>query len=251
MARDFVKLEAPARTRKKKEGGSIILVLSIVVIAGLCFAAGFWLGGSQSSQPAAVGASQSDLDKVGAELEAKRAEAEVLQARIETLQDQVEQWKAKAGAGAHPKVGELQFYKELPKQSVTPSSVPDSKPATARAMDQSLEVEHPQHIPTAPAAERAMSDAAMTDGAMADGAADQVTYRVQLASFRTRDDATSLQLKLMKAGFTAFVHSVNLADRGQWFRVYAGPYANKDLAKDAVRNIQDKMNIRGMLVREG
>ena len=240
MARDFVKLEAPSRAKKKKEGGSIVVVLSIAVIAGLCFAAGFWLGGSQSSQPAAVGVSQSDLNKTRAELEAKGAETEVLQAKIETLQDQVEAWKAKAGAGAHTKVGELKFYQELPKQSVTPSSVPDSKPATARAMDQSLEVEHPQQLPTA------------ADGAIIDGAtSDQITYRVQLGSFRTRDDAVSLQLKLTKAGFTAFVHSVNLPDRGQWFRVYAGPYANKDLAKDAVRNIQEKMKIRGMLVREG
>ncbi|NWF37293.1 SPOR domain-containing protein [Mariprofundus sp. KV] len=236
MARDFAKVAAPARSVKKREGGSILSVLGIVVIAGLCFAAGFWLGGNQN-QPATDGISRSDLEAVRSQLEKKGSEADVLQAKIETLQDQVAQWKAKAGAGAHTKVGDLKFYQELPKQSVTPSSVPDSNPAAARPMGQTVEVAAPGRAPAAP-----VIDAST---------ADHVTYRVQLGSFKTRDEAASLQLKLMKAGFTAFIHSVNLPDRGQWFRVYAGPYANKDLASDAVRHIQEKMKIRGLLVREG
>lgn len=236
MARDFAKVAAPARAVKRREGGSVLSVLGIVVIAGLCFAAGFWLGGNQK-QSTTDGISRSDFEKVRSKLEKKGSEADLLQAKIEALQDQVEQWKAKAGAGAHTKVGDLKFYQELPKQSVTPSSVPDSNPATARPMGKTLEVEAPDHAPTAP-----VIDA---------GASDYVTYRVQLGSFKTRDEAASLQLKLMKAGFTAFVHSVNLPDRGQWFRVYAGPYANRDLASDAVRHIQEKMKIRGLLVREG
>lgn len=236
MARDFAKVVAPARSEKKKESGSILSVLGIVIIAGLCFAAGFWLGGNQA-QPVSDGISRSDLNKVRSELEKKDSETAVLQAKIETLQDLVEQWKTKAGASAHTKVGELKFYQELPEQSVTPSSVPDSTPAAARPMGQTLEVEAPEQAPATPVIDAAASD--------------HITYRVQLGSFQTRSDATSLQLKLMKAGFTAFVHSVNLPGRGQWFRVYAGPYTNKDLAKDAVRNIQEKMKIRGLLVRDG
>ena len=239
MARDFAKkVEAASRSDGGGEKSAILPVLGIIVIAGACFAAGFWLGGNQQ-KPVAGTASQSDLDSVRSDLDKKVSESALLQAEIESLQGEVDQWKRKAGAGAHTKLGELKFYKELPEQSVTPAPVADSRPAQARAMDRSLEVDAPKPV----SADQPL--------ASVEEAGDSASYRVQIASFKTRGEAAKLQLKLMKAGFTGFIHTVNLADRGQWFRVYAGPYPNKALAKGAVRDIQNKMKIRGMLVRDG
>jgi len=240
MARDFAKLEAPSRSKKsKKESNSALpLILGIIVIAGLCFAAGFWLGGKQNSQPvaAADSVSASDLAEAQRALQEQAAAAQLLQVEIERLQDQVAIWKQKAGADAHTKVGALNFYQELPEQSVMPSPVHDSNPAKARPMDRSLDIDAPIPAP------KEHSESSSVSGK---------SYRVQLASFKTRDEASSLQHKLMKAGFTAFIHSVNLPERGQWFRVYAGPYPNKDMAKSAVREIQAKMKIRGLLLSDG
>ena len=240
MARDFAKAQSPSRSGKKGESSGTLPVLGIIVIAGLCFATGFWVGGNQNS-PAAGSVSRVDLDNVRSELEKKNAASEVLQAKIEMLQEQVEQWKQKAGADAHTKVGDLKFYQELPKQSVMPAPVSDSKPAEARAMDRSLDVTAPKQI----SASQSLSTGA------ADKEASAVSHRVQIGSFKTRADAVVLQSKLMKAGFSGFIHTVDLPGRGQWFRVYAGPYLNKELARDAVRDIQEKMKIRGLLVNDG
>ena len=238
MARDFAKVEAPSRSKKKKSDShsSLPMVLAIIVIAALCFVAGFWLGGQQNQQPIATdnSESKSDLRQVQQALEEERAAAQLLQVEIDRLQEQVAIWKKRAGADAHTKVGSLNFYKELPEQSVMPAPVPDSAPAKARPMDRSLEV-----------------DAEIPEPKTVDAAAEVKSYRVQLASFKTRDEAASLQLKLMKTGFTGFVHSVDLPDRGRWFRVYAGPYPNKEIAKRAVQDIQDKMKIRGLLLSDG
>jgi len=236
MARDFAKAQSPSRSDKKGESGGALPVLGIIVIAGLCFAAGFWVGGNQNS-PDAGSVSRVDLDSIRSELEKKNAASEVLQAKVEMLQEQVEQWKQKAGADAHTKVGDLKFYQELPKQSVMPAPVADSKPAEAREMDRSLDVAAPKQV----SASQPLSTAAEKEAVA-------VRYRIQIGSFKTRADAVALQSKLMKAGFSGFVHTVDLPDRGQWFRVYAGPYPNKELARDGVRDILEKMKIRGLLV---
>ncbi|ATX80532.1 Sporulation related domain-containing protein [Mariprofundus aestuarium] len=239
MARDFAKAQSPSRSDKKRESGGSLPVLGIVVIAGLCFATGFWVGGNQNS-PAAGSVSRADLDSFRSELDKKNAATEVLQAKIEMLQEQVEQWKQKAGADAHTKVGDLKFYQELPKQSVMPAPVADSKPAEARAMDRSLEVAAPKQV----SAHQPISDTKEKETAV-------VSYRIQVGSFKARADAVGLQSKLMKSGFSGFVHTVDLPDRGQWFRVYAGPYPDKEQARDGVRDILDRMKIRGLLVNDG
>lgn len=209
-------------------------VFGIIVIAGLCFAAGFWLGGNQQ-KPVVDGTNKAELAQARSQLQKSEAASEVLQAKIDELEEQVALWKKRAGAGAHTKVGELQFYKELPEQSVTPAPVPDSKPAPARPMAKSLEVDAPAAAghDTTPASEESIS------------------YRVQIASFKTRDEAATMQLKLVKLGFTGFIRSVDLPNRGLWYRVYAGPYPDKERAKAVIRDIQDKMKIRGLLIRNG
>ncbi|ATX81178.1 Sporulation related domain-containing protein [Mariprofundus ferrinatatus] len=239
MTRDYAKVQASSRAKGKKESNSALPVLAIIVIAGLCFGAGFWLGGNQLKLPATTDkVSKAELSRVEAELEKRDAEAALLQAKIDELEDQVGQWKSKAGAGAHTKVGELQFYKELPKQSVMPAPVAESAPAPARAMDRSLEVDAPKQV----SAEQPVvaANQPVTGG-----------YRIQLGSFKSNSDAMKLQAKLMKGGFSAFVYTVNLAERGQWFRVYAGPYADKEKARDVIRDIEGKMKIRGLLVSDG
>jgi len=234
--KDYAKVQASSRSDAPASGNSALPALGIVVIAALCFAAGYWLGDEKTANNSKL--TQSDLDGVQSQLAGKEAETRLLQVKIEQLQEQVESLQERAKQGAHTKLGALKFYQELPEQSVTPAPVAETRPAPARSMEHST-AEMPESPPV-------VAPASVVAGQKKPG---EGAYKIQLASFRTRAEAAVMQQKLMKSGLSSFVRGVNLEGRGQWFRVYAGPYANKDVARAAVREIQKKMDIRGLLVR--
>ncbi len=229
---DFAHNAAPSKNVAAGGATSALPVVAIIIVAGACFAAGYWLGAADIQQTG----NRIDVDAIEAQLAVKDAEAKMQQARVETLEALVEQWKNKAGQGAHTKVGELNFYKSLPKQSVTPAPVsakadkPTPKQVVKRP-DQSVRVQQP------------------LNSEHAKKAIDRSAYRIQIASFRKHNDAAPILLKLSKAGFPAFVEKVNLGDKGLWFRVYAGPFASKSMAESNQQKIEQKVNIKGLLVR--
>jgi len=236
--KDYAKLQASAKPDSNSSSSSLSAV-GIVLPALLCFAAGYWLGGEKTAKHNnASDVTQSDLNVVQSQLAGKEAEARLLLVKIEQLQEQVESLQERAKQGAHTKLGALKFYQELPEQSVTPAPVAETKPAPARAMEHST-TDMPESAPVIAQASIAPSQKSTGKDA----------YKIQLASFRSRSEAAIMQQKLMKSGLSSFVRAVELEARGQWFRVYTGPYADKDVARDAVREIQKKMGIRGLLVR--
>ncbi len=235
--RDYAKVQAPSKS-DSKANTSVLPAIAVVVVAVVCFAGGYWLGGEKATNNIShVG--KSDMNKIQAKLDAEVAGSRLLQVKIDELQDQVDLLQKRAKQGAHTKVGDLRFYSELPKQSVTPAPVSESKPAQARAMDRSVHDGMPEDPPAT------HKTSAVPDSV--DPGAE--SYKVQIASFKTRGDAANMQKKLNKAGLSSFVRTVDLDGKGQWFRVFAGPYADKDTARDAVKDIQNKVNIRGLLVR--
>jgi len=237
MARqDFAHNSAPSKTQAPGGAASVLPVVAIIFVAAACFVAGYWLGSDDVQQTG----NRTDVDAIEAQLAVKDAEAKLMQARIETLESLVAQWKAKAGAGAHTKVGELQFYKSLPKQSVMPAPVsakvvdkPVQKPAAVRHVASNL----PASI---------TSEAAVP---VKRKSFDGQPYRIQIASFHRHSDAAPLQDKIKRSGFPAFVRSVDLGDKGMWFRVYAGPFVSKAVAENKRQQIEMEMHLKGMLVR--
>lgn len=237
--KDFAHIKAPSRQEKKT--GLSMLPFAIVAIAGFCFAAGYWIGTAQHDVKKAT-VSQKDVDVRQARLDAKTAEVNVLQARIDALREQVSMWKGKAKQDAHSKVGDLQFYTDLPKQSVTPA------PVVEPAKESGQRVE-PSPVKTEP--HEFASDQGMAMPVAAEPQTAVTGFRIQIASFRSREDATALQSKLNKAGFRAYVQTVDLGGRGQWFRTYAGPYASKAEAEQRLPAIEAQMHMKGMLIRGG
>lgn len=231
MSRDYAKVQASARAKGKKESSSAFSALMIIIVAALCFAAGFWLGDMQSRKVGGA-ISPSDFNNLRSELEEKTATADLLQARVDGLEEQVEEWRRKAEAGAHTKVGALNFYSDLPSQEVTPAPMPNSKPAAARPMDRPLTTSAPD----------AQSDR---------GEAAEAGFRIQVGSFKSHGDAKALQKKLIKAHFEGFIRDINLGERGRWFRVYTGPYKSKELAEEAIRKLQKELKVQGLLIRDG
>ncbi|TLS68168.1 SPOR domain-containing protein [Mariprofundus erugo] len=258
---DFARLEAPSRKDKKQDGISVVSVVAIVLIAGLCFVAGYWIGGQQGGGAGEHGVPQAKLDALQAKLDEKAAENHVLQANIEGLQEQVELWKAKAQQSAHARVGNLQFYSELPKQSVKPSPVLEPAPepeadahvdtrpvAAARVEVKPVAVD--AHPAAATRSEVKQALPAETAAVVAP-AVDDALYRIQIASFRSREDANSMQQKLTQAGFRALVETVELGDKGTWYRIFAGPYGGRIEADKQLADIEQKVHVKGLLIRGG
>lgn len=243
---DFAHVKAPSKNEAKHSaGGSVMPAIAILVVAGLCFSVGYWLGSADVKQTGR----KVDVDAVEGKLAAQVAENKVLQAKNETLQSLVEQWKQKASQGAHTKVGELSFYKDLPKQSVNPAPMTDApvvksvvkpavKPAPASGKRALAQAKHAAVRPV-PA-----SVAEIISGAQA-----VAPYRVQLASFQANSDAVAMQQTLSRAGFPSQVRKVDLGAKGFWFRLYAGPYASKSAANSARQQIEDQIKLKGFLVR--
>lgn len=243
---DFAQVKAPNKSESGGRSGSLLIVFAIVFVAIACFIAGFWLAGNQEVQQ---GIAHPELDAAQAQLKLSQARVDLQQARIEVLEKLVEEWKKKSEEGATNKVGELKFYHDLPRQSVTPapvSDVPAAKPSPSPAL--------PPH-PAKPSLEQPESvktvDMRQADEPAKETTTDKVAviYQIQVASFRAKAEASGFQKKLFNAGFSAFIRSVDLAEKGEWYRVYAGPYSSKDIAEKAQADIHKQTKIKGLLVR--
>ena len=249
MARqDFAQVKASKKPESSGRSGSLLIIFGIVFVAIVCFVAGFWLANNQGVQQDIA---HPELDAAQAQLKLSQARVDLQQARIEVLEKLVEEWKKKSEEGATNKVGELKFYHDLPRQSVTPAPVSDA-PASKSSLRPAL----PPH-PAKPSLKKPESvktvDMRQVDESAKETDTDTATvatiYQIQIASFRLKAEASRFQTKLFNAGFSAFIRSVDLAEKGNWFRVYAGPYSTKDIAEKAQVDIQKQTKIRGLLVR--
>ncbi len=243
---DFAQVKASTKSDSGGKSASLLIAFGIVFVATACFIAGFWLGRDQGAQhnPA-----HPEMDAAQAQLKLSQARVDLQQARIEVLEKLVEEWKKKSEQGASTRVGALKFYHDLPRQSVTPAPVSDL-PASTSSMRPAL----PPH-PAKPSLKQPESvktvDMRQADKPVKKAATDAsaVVYQIQVASFRLKTEATRLQKKLFNAGFPAFISSVDLVEKGEWYRVYTGPYSSKDIAERAQENIHKQIKIRGLLVR--
>ncbi|MDQ6993522.1 MAG: SPOR domain-containing protein [Mariprofundus sp.] len=224
---DFAQLKAPSQQQEKPQQS--MLPLMMLLIALFCFGAGYWLASSQKPAPAF---SKGDLDKVHASLQGATGELkqahganDALQRTVTQLQEKVALLKSRVEQGAHAKVGDLQFYNELPKQSVTPEPVVGPA-AVARVMPEIVA--------------QGTEKGASTSG-----------FSIQIASFRSKVDAIHMQEKLQKNGFQIYLKRIDLAEKGAWFRVYAGPYLRKSDAEQLLPELEAQKHVKKGLVISG
>lgn len=76
---------------------------------------------------------------------------------------------------------------------------------------------------------------------------DKGAYSVQVASFKSRQDAEHMKGLLTLKGFNVHVVSISDARRGNWFRVVVGPYSNRVLAQKAQFDLARNEHLKGML----
>ena len=76
------------------------------------------------------------------------------------------------------------------------------------------------------------------------------SYAVQVGSFTSVADAGVFKQRLLDKGFPAFVMEADLGQKGLWYRVRLGPYADADTAK-SVQQLAEKMEqIKGFVSRQ-
>ncbi len=75
------------------------------------------------------------------------------------------------------------------------------------------------------------------------------TLMVQAAAFRDRNMAEAFRQRLEKDGFkTTVVHRKSRKPAG-FYKVFVGPYTNKDAANRAIRKLKSKWKVEAFLVR--
>lgn len=64
-------------------------------------------------------------------------------------------------------------------------------------------------------------------------------YFLQAGSFKKNDDAENLKARLALLGVLASIQSIDLADKGIWYRVRVGPFARKEDIDETVASLKE------------
>lgn len=144
---------------------------------------------------------------------------------------------------------QLTFYDNLPQGSQAPlgsgiNLPPESATPVQAEVPAQAAAPKPKAVAVAPAAAPAKTASPSLPQTAADGA-----FVVQIASFRTADDARKLIGRLQKSGVTGFVERADLGDKGIWHRVLAGPYADRGAADQIAEQLKQKERLSALVRR--
>jgi D-alanyl-D-alanine carboxypeptidase len=73
-------------------------------------------------------------------------------------------------------------------------------------------------------------------------------YTLQVASFRERDKARSLQLQIIDEGFQAYLESIALNNGEVTFRVKVGHYSHLSRAQEAAQDIERRSGLKPIVI---
>lgn len=134
----------------------------------------------------------------------------------------------------------LTFYENLPKGSQAPLgsgiNLPpeQGQPVVKKKQKRTPD---PVSLPSTGAAQSSIAPSASADGA----------FIVQVASFRTGEDAAKLAGRLKNYKLNAFVESADLGDKGVWHRVLSGPYADRASADKVAALLREKERLSALV----
>lgn len=131
--------------------------------------------------------------------------------------------------------------KETPRKVPTPASLIGEKHSGADA--EKLKKAPAKHVDIAPR----MEEPAILESVPRD---EPGVYTLQVGSFQERQDASEMVQKLQRAGYGAFLVSVNMPERGgRWYRVRVGPFESIKEVWDQKRAFEDKEKIPAFVVK--
>jgi len=221
MARkDFAEVQGPQSIEDGMgQMRSLFVVAGMLTVVGVSFVGGFMLGEKQGKAKAEHAGKQHLLEQI-----AKQRHA------LEALKKTARGQKHHSGQ-ASTQVGDLTFYNTLPNQKVSPAPLDASKSGAS----------HENNVTDIIRSELTHRGAQ---------AASTGRFRLQVGSYQRREDAENLKIRLGQTGFKAVVEQTMVPDLGLWFRVYTGPYPDRQAAEQAKLQVQTRMHITGLLLRE-
>jgi len=187
----------------------VLIVLLIIAVSGVSFALGVMFGQQRRSLSEPVAGSEP--------------------ANLPTVAKVVPPPKPEP---ASEKPEQLTFYENLPKGNSAPlgsgiNLPPDNGgPTPAAKKQEAVAAAAPKPI----AAKKAPSPSEIPTG----------PFIVQVASFRSGEEAGKLAVRLEQYRLKTFVESVDLGTKGIWHRVLAGPFPDREQAEKAVALLREK-----------
>lgn len=217
--KDFAELQAPQREGQGMGNiRNILVVAGMLIVVGVSFVGGFMLGEKQGREKAEYAGKQRLLERI----EKQRHELNVLK---KTNKNQ-----RKSRTRASTEVGDLTFYNTLSSQKVAPA--PLAMPGRPG---------HANNVTDIIRRKLAHKERPSTSAGI---------FKLQVGSYQRRGEAEKLKVRLAQRGFPAMVEQAMVPDLGLWFRVYTGPYFDLAMANQARRQVQAKMHITGLLLRD-
>ncbi len=135
----------------------------------------------------------------------------------------------------------LTFYDNLPKGNQAPLgsgiNLPPEKPTKAVQAKPKHAVKKTEVKPVVAAPKQATVPTVSAEG----------SFVVQIASFRTGEDAKVLAARLKLYKLSTFVETADLGDKGVWYRVLAGPYSSREGADTAAALLKKKERLSALV----
>jgi len=135
----------------------------------------------------------------------------------------------------------LTFYDNLPKGNQAPLgsgiNLPPEQPTKAVQAKHKRDAKKTEVKPVAATPKRATVSTVSAEG----------SFVVQIASFRTGDDAKGLAARLKLYKLSTFIETADLGDKGVWYRVLAGPYSSREGADAAAALLKEKERLSALV----
>jgi len=130
-----------------------------------------------------------------------------------------------------------------PKPAPTPEVAPSSEPPAATP---NVEEKHePEPRRAGVTAESKPKVPTATRVSLSHGG----DYTIQVSSFRSMEQASELKGRLSKKGYTAYVQSVDLSDKGTWHRVRVGTYRDKEGAERVAGDLRNQESLPATVMK--
>ena len=257
-----------SRSQRRHEQKQTVLVLALVaVVALLSFLAGIMVGRSMSPPPAlAAPPPRLPVPPPPAAPAAAPAEAAPASAPV----------PASAAPATSARVDQLSFYDSLAKGEQPPlgsginlpppSAVPPPEPVadviektapaaittkttattktTVKSADPPVAKADSKSAgnksATIPAASKVATKTASKPATKVAAKLAAASYVIQAASYHKAQEAADLSRKLSRKGYTPFVEAVDLGSKGQWHRVYVGPFSTVAAADKVAKRLKSE-----------
>lgn len=209
---------------------SILLIASIFAIGILCFSLGFIIGKGSSYDITA--------------LKSETQESITPSSQIEKRDDDIAKFSP-------PPVAEK---KDIPVEKVPPKkrdesnltffkTLPDAKKVEEQKTANEKQNKDTSRKPAKQKPSKSLSKAASHVSKSQPSTSDlQLSYTVQVGSFRNMDEASNLKTKLEKKGYQSYIAAYDTTN-SNWFRVRIGQFKTKSQAESMAKKLKTKENL--------